>query len=86
MAEEEEEKSALARFSCFARANAAGKALLNADCWCRKTIFIHRVLFFFFFNLKKEPQNRRGEKKKWQVLATKNIQTQSTIIISNLQK
>jgi hypothetical protein len=85
MAEEEEEKSALARFSCFPRANAAGKARLNTDCWCRKTILIHRVLLF------KKSQERTSEqkgrkKKKSQVLATKNIQTQSTIIISNLQK
>jgi hypothetical protein len=84
MAEKEEEKSALARFSCFPRANAAGKARLNADCWCRKTILIHRVLLFK--KSQKRNSEQKGGKKSRKVLATKNIQTQSTIIISNLQK
>jgi hypothetical protein len=84
MAEEEEEKSAQGRFSCFPRANAAGKARLNADCWCRKTILIHRVLPLK--KSQKRTSEQKGGKKKSQVLATKNIQTQSTIIISNLQK
>jgi hypothetical protein len=84
MAQEEEEISALARFSCFPRANATGKARLNADCWYRKTILIHRVLLFK--KSQKRTSEQKGRKKKSQVLATKNIQTQSTIIISNLQK
>lgn len=62
MAEEEEEKSALARFSCFPRANAAGKARLNADCWCRKTNLIHRVLLFL--KSQKRTSEQKGRKKK----------------------